>query len=54
MAHVIAAEELWQERLLQSGRTVVVWPEHSVAECAAIAWRIYTDYIHAVRQELFA
>ena len=37
IAHVLAAEELWQERLLQSGRSVVVWPEISIAECQAIA-----------------
>ena len=39
IAHVLAAEELWQERLLQSGRSVVVWPESSIAECKATATR---------------
>lgn len=39
MAHVLAAEELWQERLIQSGRPVVVWPELTIAECRALAER---------------
>jgi len=37
MAHVLAAEELWQERILQSGRKAVVWPDLTVAECRPLA-----------------
>jgi uncharacterized damage-inducible protein DinB len=40
MAHVLAAEELWQERLLQTGRAVVVWPELTISECRALAARM--------------
>lgn len=42
MAHIIAAERLWLERLKQEETAVVVWPElHAPA---------YTDFIHAVRR----
>lgn len=39
IAHVLAAEELWQERLLQSGRTVPVWPDLTLRECRTLAER---------------
>jgi uncharacterized damage-inducible protein DinB len=50
IAHVLAAEELWQERLLQSGRSVVVWPEHSIAECHAIASRTTQRWREMLRE----
>lgn len=39
IAHVLAAEELWQERLLQSGRPVTVWPDLTLDECRSLAAR---------------
>ena len=37
IAHILAAEELWQERLLQSGRPVTVWPDLTIGECRRLA-----------------
>jgi uncharacterized damage-inducible protein DinB len=33
MSHIIAAEQLWINRIRASGVRVVVWPELSIAEC---------------------
>lgn len=35
MAHIVATERLWLGRLLADGERVVVWPELTLAECAA-------------------
>ena len=37
MAHVLAAEELWQERLNETGRPVTVWPDLTLDECRRLA-----------------
>ena len=39
IAHVLAAEALWQERLMQSGRPVTVWPDLTLDECRSLAER---------------
>jgi uncharacterized damage-inducible protein DinB len=39
IAHVLAAEELWLERLRQSGRAVTVWPDLTLDECRRLAER---------------
>ena len=47
MAHVVAVERLWLGRLERDGEPVVVWPELTLAECAAgldelrPRWRTY-------------
>jgi uncharacterized damage-inducible protein DinB len=35
MAHIVATGRLWLRRLLADGERVVVWPELTLAECAA-------------------
>jgi uncharacterized damage-inducible protein DinB len=35
MAHIVATDRLWLGRLLADGERVVVWPEMTLAECAA-------------------
>ena len=39
MAHVLGAEEVWQERLLQTGRTTEVWPALDLPACRTLAER---------------
>jgi len=47
MAHVLAAEKLWLERLRRVPQSVAVWPGSTVEECEALtdemapAWREY-------------
>jgi uncharacterized damage-inducible protein DinB len=49
LAHVLAAERLWLERLKREKQSVAVWPDLSVDECRAHAvelerlWREYLD-----------
>lgn len=47
LAHILSAERLWLERLLQQPQSLPVWPEFSVDECEgqiaelAKLWRAY-------------
>jgi uncharacterized damage-inducible protein DinB len=36
MAHILAAEQLWEARLRQSASKVVVWPELTLEQCGAM------------------
>jgi uncharacterized damage-inducible protein DinB len=49
IAHVLAAEELWQERLLLSGRAVTVWPPLTIPECRALAERTASRWRELLR-----
>ncbi len=35
MAHIIAADTLWYDRVVSRPQTMPVWPEFTVAQCAA-------------------
>lgn len=37
MAHILAAEEVWLERIAQSGRSVRIWPDLTLDECRRLA-----------------
>ena len=57
MAHVLAAEELWQERLIESGRAVTVWPDLTLDECRRLADRTATrwrEMLHELTPERLA
>ena len=47
LAHILSAERLWLERLLQKAQTYPVWPEFTVEQCdselqeLAERWRVY-------------
>jgi uncharacterized damage-inducible protein DinB len=47
IAHILASERLWLERLEQKAQTIPVWPEFTTAECGNLAadqsrlWKIY-------------
>ncbi len=49
LAHIIAAQQLWLNRLLNDPPRLAVWPELSLAECSTelrereTAWRSYLD-----------
>jgi uncharacterized damage-inducible protein DinB len=49
LAHIIAAQHLWLARLLNTPPRLAVWPDLTLAECAAelrtaeAAWRTYLD-----------
>jgi uncharacterized damage-inducible protein DinB len=53
MAHIIAAERLWLERLKQQPQSTSVWPQAGVEDCEkqaaeiAAVWREYLDLITA-------
>lgn len=53
MAHILAAEQLWLERLKQQPQSVPVWPNPDLAHCEALAaemgrlWLEYLDLITA-------
>jgi uncharacterized damage-inducible protein DinB len=55
ISHILAAEELWQERLFQSGRSIVVWPDLTIPECRGLAghtaarWRQLLQELDAER-----
>jgi uncharacterized damage-inducible protein DinB len=37
MSHIVAAEQLWLERLQEHPQSVAVWPAHDLAQCVATA-----------------
>jgi uncharacterized damage-inducible protein DinB len=47
MAHILAAQKLWLERILKQSQSMPVWPTSTVDECTALAegmasaWRDY-------------
>jgi uncharacterized damage-inducible protein DinB len=47
MAHILSAQRLWLERILQRPQTMPVWPVSTIEECQALAeemssaWRNY-------------
>ena len=47
MAHILSAQKLWLERILQQPQTLPVWPTSTIDDCAALAdetssgWRNY-------------
>ena len=43
-AHVLGAESVWLDRLLQRPARVAVWPELSVEEAVALSARLRTEY----------
>jgi uncharacterized damage-inducible protein DinB len=53
MAHIIAAERLWLERLKQAPQSTAVWPQVGIEECEARAtelaalWREYLELMTA-------
>jgi len=53
MAHILAAERVWLERLRQVPQSVPVWPEPNLAQCEAEAarlsgeWHEYLDLVTA-------
>ncbi len=53
MAHIIAAERLWLERLKQQPQSTPVWPQADLEQCEAAAaevarlWREHLDLITA-------
>ena len=54
MGHILSAERLWLERLLQQEQTVPVWPKFSIEQCElemeGIARR-WTGYIAVMNPE---
>lgn len=49
MSHVVAAEQLWLERLRQDEQSLAVWPELDLQECEthladlSLSWRQYIN-----------
>jgi uncharacterized damage-inducible protein DinB len=47
MAHILAAQKLWLERILKQNQSMPVWPTSTIDECTALAdetasaWRNY-------------
>jgi uncharacterized damage-inducible protein DinB len=47
MAHILAAQKLWLERILQQPQSLPVWPTTTIEDCRALAdetsaaWRSY-------------
>ena len=44
MAHILAAERLWLERLLQVPQSVAVWPQDDLAHCEAEAEKLSREW----------
>ena len=49
IAHILASEQLWLERLEEKEQTLPVWPEFAIAECEKLAvelsqlWKSYLE-----------
>jgi uncharacterized damage-inducible protein DinB len=47
MAHIVASERLWMERLQEKPQTLPVWPDFTIEECErqaselAVLWKTY-------------
>jgi uncharacterized damage-inducible protein DinB len=57
MSHVIAAEQLWLERLKQDKQSLAVWPEMSLQECEAhlpAVSRSWQEYINGLGDDDYA
>jgi uncharacterized damage-inducible protein DinB len=51
MAHILAAEQLWLNRLRRESSATPVWPEWTLAQCAAAADKIHAqwnEYLHTL------
>ncbi|MBZ5645535.1 MAG: DUF664 domain-containing protein [Acidobacteriia bacterium] len=51
MAHILSAQKLWLERLLQQKQSMPVWPTATIDDCMALAdeissaWRNYLERV---------
>ena len=45
MAHILAAEQLWLDRLKLQPQSVPVWPEPDLAQCEALAGRLGKEWL---------
>jgi len=51
MAHILAAEQLWLNRLRNEASATPVWPDWTLAQCAASAGNIHAqwnEYLHTL------
>jgi uncharacterized damage-inducible protein DinB len=55
LAHILAAERLWLERIRQQTQSLPVWPDFSLEQCGAQAeemaelWREYMEQLSAAQ-----
>ncbi len=57
LAHILGAEHLWLGRLKRDGKAVVVWPQHSLEECAAQIAELrglWQEYLEPLTPELLS
>jgi uncharacterized damage-inducible protein DinB len=53
MAHILSAQKLWLERILQQRQSMPVWPSATIEDCTALAdemssaWRNYLTQLAA-------
>jgi uncharacterized damage-inducible protein DinB len=53
MAHILSAQKLWLERILQQRQSMPVWPSSTIEDCIALAeemssaWRDYLTQVAA-------
>ena len=53
MAHILSAQKLWLERILQQRQSMPVWPGSTIEDCIALAeemssaWRTYLTQVAA-------
>lgn len=45
MAHILAAEQLWLDRLKLQPQSVPVWPEPDLSQCEALADRLGKEWL---------
>ena len=51
VAHVLAAEKLWLERIRQEKQSMAVWPSSTVEDCRRLAdemWSAWKEYLNGL------
>jgi uncharacterized damage-inducible protein DinB len=55
MAHILSAQKLWLERILNHPQSMPVWPSATIEECSALAEQIssaWRNYLTALSQQM--
>jgi uncharacterized damage-inducible protein DinB len=55
MAHILSAQKLWLERILNQPQSTAVWPSATIEECSALAEQIssaWRNYFKTLSQQM--
>ena len=57
MAHILSAQKLWLERILNQPQSMAVWPSATIEECVTLAEQVssaWRNYLKTLSQQAFS